>query len=64
MIVWKNGDYTRIALHAQHIADAANIAYWTRDKQPTVTVMKEDDIAEDFKAMAKLLGFQLKRVEE
>lgn len=64
MIVSTFGDYTRIALHAQHIADAANVAYWTRDKQPTVTVMKEDDIVEDFKAIAKLLGFELKRIEE
>ena len=64
MIVSSNGDYTRIAIHAQHIADAANVAYWTKDRQPQVTKMKEDDIVADFQKLAWLMGYRLERIEE
>ena len=64
MIVSRIGDYIRIALHAQNIADSANVAYWTRDKQQAVTTMKEDDIVSDFKRIAALLGYRIERIEE
>jgi hypothetical protein len=63
MIVSRTGNYTRIAICAQNIADNANVAFWTRDVQNAVTKMKEDDIIEDFKAMAKLLGYRIERIE-
>lgn len=55
-------DICRAAFHAQKIADAMNIAYWTTENR-SVFEIQTNNAHDAFKELAEIMGYKVERME-